>query len=59
MIQFQASIDDNGSQQVISEMTDVLLDVAVPAIKQKAQEQGMVCSVEININVNLSPMLEL
>jgi hypothetical protein len=58
MIQFQANIDDNGSQQTISEMTDVLLDVAVPAIKAKAEEQNMLCSVQININVNLTPMVE-
>jgi hypothetical protein len=58
MIEFQANIDDNGNQQIISEMTGVLLDDAVPAIKAMAQEQNMACSVEVTINVNVSRMVE-
>lgn len=58
MIEFQANIDDNGDQQTINEVVDVINTEAIPAIKAKAQELAMLVSVDVNISVNLSPRVE-
>jgi archaellum component FlaF (FlaF/FlaG flagellin family) len=56
MLAFQVNIEDNGNSQVTTEMANVILDSAVAAIKAKAQELFLNCSVDVSVNIEVSPV---
>lgn len=56
MLNFQVSINDGGNTGITNEMTNVILQAAVQAIKTKAQELFLNCALDVNIDVNVTPI---
>ena len=57
MLVFQVNVEDNGDTQITSEMTAVILETAVAAIRAKAQELYLNCSVNVNISLDAYRMV--
>jgi hypothetical protein len=54
MLAFNVNIENTENPQVTTEMTKVILDSAVAAIKAKAEELFLNCSVNVDVNVEVS-----